>query len=212
MKQADIITCYNKTAENYASQYIDEINKKHLDQILLESFARENFNKKLIDFGCGPGQTTKYLFDCGLNDITGVDISPSMIKVAKSIHPFINFETADILDLKYPDNTFDAAIAFYSIVHFDYKQLKTAFNEIKRVLTGNAQFLFSFHIGDKVVHLEEFLDHKVNIDFYFFETNKIIELLAEAGFTIIDIIEREPYREIEFQSKRAYIWVKNNKP
>jgi SAM-dependent methyltransferase len=209
-EQIDIIDCYNKTAKNYADKFIDELKKKHLDRILLKSFAAENCDKgKLIDLGCGPGQTTKFLSDCGLTDLVGVDISPSMVAVARSINPILNFETADILDLKYPDRTFGSAIAFYSIVHFDYGQVKTAFKEIKRVLAENGQFLFSFHIGDNVVHFDNFLDHQVNIDFYFFEINKIINLLTETGFEIIDTIERQPYQDAEYPSKRAYIWTNN---
>lgn len=210
-EQKDIIDCYDKTAKNYADKFIDELSHKHLDRILLNSFASENRdNGKLIDLGCGPGQTTKYLSDCGLKDILGIDISSKMVTVAKSINPSLNFETADILSLKYSDRVFGSAIAFYSIVHFDYLQVKTAFKEIKRVLTDNGQFLFSFHIGDNVVHLDDFLDHQVNIDFYYFETNKIIDLLTEIGFEIIDIIERKPYKDAEYPSKRAYIWTKNN--
>ncbi len=210
-EQKDIIECYDKTAKNYADKFIDELNKKHFDRILLKSFASENLdNGKLIDLGCGPGQTTKYLSDCGLTDILGVDISSKMVSVAKSINPQLHFDTADILNLKYPDKFFSSAIAFYSIVHFDYEQTQTAFKEIKRVLTENGQFLFSFHIGDKTIHLDNFLDHQVNIDFYFFETNKITDLLTEIGFEIIDIVERQPYKEVEHPSKRAYIWTRNN--
>lgn len=210
-EQKDIIDCYDKTAKNYADKFIDELSHKHLDRILLKSFASENSDKgQLIDLGCGPGQTTKYLSDCGLNDILGVDISSEMVTVAKNINPQLNFEIADILNLKYPDRFFGSAIAFYSIVHFDYGQIKIAFKEIKRVLTDNGQFLFSFHIGDNLVHMDNFLDHQVNIDFYFFQTNKITNLLTEHGFEIIEVIERQPYKDTEYPSKRAYIWTKNN--
>lgn len=210
-EQKDIIDCYDKTAKNYADKFIDELSHKHLDRILLKSFASENCDKgKLIDLGCGPGQTTKYVCECGLTDILGVDISPNMVTVAKNINPQLNFETADILSLKYPDRFFASAIAFYSIVHFDYGQIKTAFKEIKRVLTDNGQFLFSFHIGDNLVHMDNFLDHQVNIDFYFFEITKMMDLLTETGFEIIDVIERQAYKDVEYPSKRAYIWTKNN--
>ncbi len=208
--QEDIINCYDKTAKNYADKFIDELSKKHFDRILLQSFAFENMNRgKLVDLGCGPGQTTKYLYDCGLTDIVGTDISPEMIRVAKNINPELAFETADILWLKYPDNFFGSAVAFYSIVHFNYDQVKTAFKEIKRVLTSEGQFLFSFHIGNNIVHLDSFLDHEVSVDFYFFETSKIEGLLYETGFEMIDVIERQPYKDVEYASKRAYIWAKN---
>ncbi len=206
--QKNIIDCYDRTANNYAAKFINELENKHLDKILLQSFAEENIaSGKLIDLGCGPGQTTKYLFDCGLSDLMGIDISPKMIEVAKIINPGLHFEIADILNLHYPDRFFGSAIAFYSLVHFDYDQIKIAFNEIKRVLKNGGQFLFSFHIGDNTIHLDNFLEEEVNIDFYFFEVSKIISLLHKSGFTMIDVIERHPYENVEHASKRAYILV-----
>lgn len=209
MLQQNIIDCYNKTAKNYADKFFDELDHKHLDRILLKSFIDKNINGgKLIDLGCGPGQTTKFIADQELTDIIGIDISEEMINVAESLNPHLHFETGDILHLAYHDQTFGSAVAFYSIVHFDHEQIRIAFKEIKRVLKDDGQFLFSFHVGEDVVHMDEFLEHKVNIDFYFFDTKKIAELLAESGFTIVDIIERQPYKDVEYPSKRAYVWVK----
>ena len=48
----------------------------------------------------------------------------------------------------------------------------------------------------------------MNIDFYFFETAKVIALLNEAHFQIVDVIEREPYKGVEHPSRRAYVWVR----
>jgi ubiquinone/menaquinone biosynthesis C-methylase UbiE len=207
--QKNIIECYDRTAKNYADQFKDELKHKHFDQLLLTAFAAENRDHgKLIDLGCGPGQTTKYLFDCGWKDILGVDISPGMVKVAKEMNPQLNFETADMLKLPYRDKTFAAAIAFYSIVHFDDQQISTAFAEIKRILVDKGQFLFSFHIGDNPVHLDEFLEQPVNIDFNFFQPTKIIGLLTATGFEIVDNLERQPYPGVEYPSKRAYIWAR----
>jgi len=209
--QKNIIECYDKTAENYADKYIGELSHKRLDRLLLSAFAAENLNSgKLIDLGCGPGQTTKYLYDFGMKDILGIDISPNMINTAKKINPQINFETADMLNLKYPENSFGSAVAFYSIVHFDYEQVKKAFEEISRVLKDKGHLLLSFHAGEGTVHLDIFLEHQVSIDFYFLETNKIINLLRETGFKIQDEIERQPYNGVEYPSRRAYVWVKKS--
>jgi ubiquinone/menaquinone biosynthesis C-methylase UbiE len=206
--QHSILSAYNATAENYAKEFIDELSHKHLDRILLRQFAEENKNGNCIDLGCGPGQTTKFLFDCGMKNIVGTDISPAMIAKAKEINPQIYFEVADILNLQYKDNSFNSAIAFYAIVHFTVEEIKLAFYEIKRVLKDDGQFLFSFHIGNEVKHVDNFLGKNVSLDFYFFETEKILSLLDEAGFTVIDAIERFPYKDAEYPSKRAYIWVK----
>jgi ubiquinone/menaquinone biosynthesis C-methylase UbiE len=204
-----IIDCYNKTAETYADKFMDELKHKHLDRILLKAFAEEHKHSgKLIDLGCGPGQTTKFLFDCGIQEITGIDISPGMIETAKKHHPQLRFEVADMLHLPFTGNTFAAAIAFYAIVHFTTEQLERSFQEIRRILKNKGELLFSFHVGEETIHLDEFLEQKVHIDFHFFDTAKLIELLVKNGFELIDALERQPYNHAEYPSKRAYIWAR----
>jgi len=203
--QKEITETYNKVAANYAAHYINELDGKPLDKLLLRYFAEENKNKgAMLDIGCGPGQTTKFLTYSGCQDITGTDISPAMIENAKSINPALNFEVADVLNLPYADNTFGAAVAFYAIVNFDYPAIKKALSEINRVLKSGGQFLFSFHTGNQMVHLDELLEEQVNIDFYFLDTERVVDLLKETGFNVIDTLIRFPYKQ-EFQSKRAYI-------
>lgn len=188
---------------------MNELNGKRLDRLLLNAFAHDHKEKgRCIDLGCGPGQTTAYLFEQGMHQVVGTDISPVMIETAKKHHPHITFETADMLSLPYNDHGFASALAFYSIVHFTYKQVAAAFAEIARILIPGSAFLFSFHTGEKTVHLDEFLGHEVNIDFYFFDTDKILALLAAAGFEPLEVIERRPYAGAEHPSTRAYILAK----
>jgi SAM-dependent methyltransferase len=208
MTQQNIINCYNSTAGEYAANLFDELSKKPLDRLLLRQFAAENKVKgKMIDLGCGPGQTTRFLAENGVENIIGTDLSPGMISKAKELNPGLQFQTADMLKLDFPNQYFASAVAFYAIVHFNDDQLSTAFAEINRVLTGGGQFLLSFHIGDEIFHRDEFFGAPVDIDFCFFRTEKIIELLKEANFKIIEAIERYPYENVEHPSKRAYLWV-----
>jgi len=208
MNKEDVLNCYDLTADAYAAELFDELSKKPLDRLLLGQFALENKGKgKMIDLGCGPGQTTRFLSDDGINDIIGTDLSPGMIAKARELSPDLQFQTADMLNLDFPDKSFASAVAFYAIVHFNMEQLATAFCEIYRVLQPGGEFLLSFHIGDDIIHRDEFFGEPVDVDFYFFQTMTIIGLLKEAGFGIIDAIERYPYAGAEHPSKRAYLWV-----
>ncbi len=203
-----VVKCYDSVAVRYADKFFHELENKHMDRILLQSFASENAGKgRMIDLGCGPGQTTAFLSRFGVTDILGMDISPIMIEQARKLNPGLKFETGNMLQLNYSDDEFGSAVAFYAIVHFDEMQLTIALNEIKRVIKSNGQFLFSFHVGNEVAHHDTFLDQPVSIDFYFWETNKIIEIAKEAGFRIVDILERRPYPNIEYPSLRAYVWL-----
>jgi hypothetical protein len=72
--------------------------------------------------------------------------------------------------------------------------------------------LFSFHIGDEIIKVKNFLEVKgANASWRFMDTDKIIALLEKVGFKVIEAIIRYPYKEIEHQSKRAYILIKKEK-
>ena len=209
--QEKIVKTYNATAESYAATRIDELSKKHLDRLILNEFARLNKdNGTCADFGCGPGQTTKFLFDAGVKDIIGIDISPEMVNVARRIFPYIKFDTGDLLALAYKENYFASAIAFYAIVHFDYDQIAQAFKEVNRVLNKGGHFLFSFHVGEETVHFDKANDIDVDIDLHFLQTDRILTLLRDTKFRIIDTVERLPYPDVEYATKRAYVWAEKS--
>jgi ubiquinone/menaquinone biosynthesis C-methylase UbiE len=130
-----IIDCYNKTADKYAEKFLTELNEKPLDRILLRAFADQNLKRgRLIDLGCGPGHTTRFIHDHGFVSVLGTDLASEMVRVAKANHPLITFEQADMLKLNYANASFGSAVAFYSIVNFDYEQIAKALNEISRIL------------------------------------------------------------------------------
>jgi SAM-dependent methyltransferase len=203
---------YNATAESYAATRINELYDKQLDRLLLNEFARLNKDAgTCADFGCGPGQTTKFLSDAGLKDIIGIDLSPEMVKTARRIFPNLKFEEGDLLALPYNPNHFASAVAFYAIVHFDSDQISNAFAEVNRVLKDGAHFLFSFHVGDETVHFDKANDIEVDIDLHFFQTNQILQLLRDNNFQVTDAIERLPYPDVEYATRRAYVWAKKLK-
>lgn len=205
--QEKVLSCYNKVADDYAADRWDELSKKHLDQLLLKEFAAVNKDKGLCaDFGCGPGQTTRFLYENGLKDIVGIDLSPAMVNNARRLSPEIKFETGDLLNIGYPSEHLGSALAFYSIVHFNTEQVRKCFGEINRVLKTGADFLFSFHAGDEIVHFDKAHDKEIDIDLYFFKTEDIIVLLNETGFNITDAIERPPREGMAYPTRRAYIW------
>ncbi|MEI3800345.1 MULTISPECIES: class I SAM-dependent methyltransferase [unclassified Chitinophaga] len=209
--QEKVLSCYNQVAGDYAAERWDELSKKHFDRLLLKEFAFVNRDKgPCADFGCGPGQTTRFLYDNGIKDITGVDLSPEMVSAASGLSPQIKFETGDLLNIAYPSESLGSALAFYAIVHFTNDQVKKCFEEINRVLKTGGDFLFSFHVGDEIVHFDKAHDKEIDVDLFFFKTDDIIALLYETGFSIVDAIERRPYEEVEYPSRRAYVWAAKN--
>jgi SAM-dependent methyltransferase len=205
--QEKVVHCYNQVANDYAAERWDELSKKNIDRLLLKEFATLNKDKgPCANFGCGPGQTTRFLYDNGLKEIIGIDLSPGMVSAARRLSPEIKFETGDLLNIDYSSGYFGSALAFYSIVHFNTDQVRKCFEEINRVLKTGGEFLFSFHEGDEIVHFDKAHDKEVDINLRFFKTDDVIALLYETGFNLIDAIERRPHEDIEYPTRRAYIW------
>jgi ubiquinone/menaquinone biosynthesis C-methylase UbiE len=197
---------YDTVAKEYAETFSGEHDKKPKDQEILHRFAQEIGDRTPVwDFGCGPGQTAKYLKDLGI-EISGLDLSERILEQARQIHPEIHFRKGNILELDFEDYSIAGVVAFYAIVHFTEEQVGIAFREVLRVLQPGGIFLFTYHIGEETIHLDEFLGKKIDIEFMFFTPDFIFSCLKDSGFEKIEIIEREPYPGVEYQSRRAYVF------
>lgn len=202
----EIERTYDTVAEEYAAAFLGEHFKKPKDQEVLHHFSQIIDGRKPIwELGCGPGHTTKYLNDLGI-EISGLDLSTRMIEQASERYPELHFKKGNIFELDFDDSSVAGCIAFYSIVHFSNEQVLAAFREVFRVLRPGGLFLCTFHIGDETIQVEEFLGRAVNIDFMFFTSEFILTSLTTAGFQRLQLIERDPYPEVEYQSRRGYVF------
>jgi len=197
---------YDRVAAEYAEVFSGELENKPMDREMLGRFSGLIGGRGPVwDLGCGPGQTTGYLRDLGV-DISGLDISDKMLEQARSLNPAIGFRKGDMLDLELESGSIAGVVAFYAIVHFTLEQAGTAMREVSRILRPGGLLLLTYHIGKESIHLNEFLGKDVDIDFMFFSNDDILGCLKESGFGKIEIIEREPYPDVEFESRRAYVF------
>ncbi len=197
---------YDTVAREYAEVFSGEHEKKPLDQVVLKRFADLIGERRPVwDLGCGPGQTTRYLHALGI-DISGLDLSAGLLEEARGLHPGIHFQKGNLLALDFADDAIAGAVAFYAIVHFDEEQVRQAFREVFRVLQPGGLFLLTYHIGNEIIRVEEFLGKRVAIDFMLFSSGFILDTLERCGFGIKDVIEREPYPAVEYESRRGYVF------
>jgi SAM-dependent methyltransferase len=203
----DLQSSYDRVAADYAEHFRDELAQKPFDRKMLEWLAeRVGALGRICDVGCGPGQVARYLHDQGVQ-VCGIDLSPAMVEQAQRLHPGVPFQQGNMLALNdTADNTFGGMAAFYSIIHIPRPAVVEALQELKRVLRPAGTLLLTFHIGQEIVHRDEWWDKAVSLDFIFFETEEMKGYLSSAGFELKEVIERDPYRDVEYPSRRAYIF------
>ncbi len=112
---------------------------------LLKHLPKDLKNKIVLDLGCGCGAISVYLAKAGAR-VTGIDISPNMIKTASNLAKSHNvsrnttFKVGNVEKLDFPDNFFDLAVGKAILHHIDMKQVLP---ELDRVLKPGAVVLFS---------------------------------------------------------------------
>jgi SAM-dependent methyltransferase len=210
-KRKDFQTSYDLVADEYVRRIFEELQHKPLDRQLLDRFAaRMRDFGPVCDMGCGPGHIARYLQDHGV-EVCGVDLSPAMVERARCLTPGVEFRQGDMMTLDVSDGAWAGVVAFYSIIHIPRSDMAQALGELSRVLRPGGILLLAFHIGDDSIHLDEWWGQKVCVDFFFFRPDEMATYLREAGFDIEEIIEREPYPNVEHQSRRAYIFARRPK-
>jgi SAM-dependent methyltransferase len=83
----------------------------------LLSRANLTSQSRVLDVGCGVATTAVEIANRHGAHVTAVDIAPLMLEraaanvAAAAVHGLVTVERGDILDLKFPDDTFDVVIA-----------------------------------------------------------------------------------------------------
>jgi ubiquinone/menaquinone biosynthesis C-methylase UbiE len=206
----EVRDCYNRTAKEYAEQFLNELDNKPFDRNILNRFSDMLPDGSLIyDFGCGSGQTTKYIHDKSRHKIIGLDFSENAIGLAKQNFGEIEFVVDDMLNSQMVSSSADGILAFYAVVHFTYTEIEQALKEWRRLLEPNAISLLSFHIGEEYVEVVDFLGvSDAKATWHFLSVDRVLEISERVGFKVEEAIIRYPYKGYEHESKRAYVMLR----
>jgi ubiquinone/menaquinone biosynthesis C-methylase UbiE len=95
--------------------------------------------KRILEIGTGTGSGAGVLkASFPESDVTGVDLSPEMIRIAQAKVPAVSFEPADAARLPFPDGSFDLVTQ---------NNVPTYFAEIARVTAPGGRVLITSTFG-----------------------------------------------------------------
>ncbi|MFN3232076.1 MAG: class I SAM-dependent methyltransferase [Alphaproteobacteria bacterium] len=198
---------YSETASQYGeAEFVGVIYLAFRDvPMLIERYAT---GTRALDYGCGAGRATRLLKRNGL-DVVGVDISPSMLEVARAEDPDGAYHLIENGEIPFEDDSFD--LAFSSFVFFEIptiEEMTKAAAGIRRALKPGGHFILligSEHLYDhewttvKVDYPENkqkqsgspvrvFLaDVKLELTDYYWTDADYRKVLTDAGFSTIDL-------------------------
>ncbi|MBN1597285.1 MAG: class I SAM-dependent methyltransferase [Bacteroidales bacterium] len=176
--------------------------KKPYDKDFLTRFsALIEKGVRILDIGCcSTAQQARFFRDYGFV-VTGIDLSKNCIETAKRNFPGIDFLQMDMLEMDFADGSFDAICAFYSIIHIPDEKLNGLFNDFNRILKMNGKISITVHAGDFYGYYGE---NEFPVFFRTYSKRDLIDLLDKHGFKLIEMEQRQPIYDFEFQSERIY--------
>ena len=112
---------------------------------LIKTFGRLD-EKRILELGCGTGRFSIYLAQQGAS-ISGVDIGEDLILSAKALAKVNNvtceFNQSTVINLPYPDNTFDIVFGLSILHHLSKTDVVLALWETSRVLKKEGVAVFA---------------------------------------------------------------------
>ena len=152
---------------------------------------RATADRTVIDVGCGAGRMTSYLGHAGLN-VSGVDLSPEMVRVAQQLHPGLSFEVGELTDLPAADAAADGVLAWYSIIHSPPTALPAIAREFWRALRPGGSALVAFHAGSGHRTIDRAYGHDVQLRAELHAPEEVALRFTEQGFVMRAQLVRSP--------------------
>jgi SAM-dependent methyltransferase len=184
---------YDAVAVRYADLFRNVLNDSPLDRGMIGAFAEfvRNEGGQVADLGCGPGRMTGHLRSLGVPAF-GIDLSPTMIELARRDHPDLRFEVGSMTDLDLADGSVAGVLSWYSVIHMPPEELPAVFATFRRVLAPGGHLLLGFFTtDDDSPHPAVPFDHRVTLA-YRLSIDHLANLAREAGFVELARMRREP--------------------
>ncbi len=195
--------------DEFADTYQKNRNLFDMTEVI-DSFSRYLDTKKgeLLDLGCGTGEPFALWFVDHDWSVTGVDFSKRMLELASKNVPEMKTICADMLQVEFDPNHFDAITATYSLFHIPSKNHAALFDKFYRWLRPKGSALFTYATKEYTGSKEfsgyiEFMGEEL---YYSHKSpEKLYAMLEKTGFKI----ESRDYRDI---GGETFLWVTVSKP
>ncbi len=193
---------YDEIAERYCEITETQGDRDFQEEMLDRTLEFLHADPRIIDLGCGDGRDTYHLKNRGA-DVVGIDISQSMIALARKKYPECAFLRSDMRDTVFPDDTFQGAWASTSLSNIPKSELSSVEKEIYRILEKGGISCFSFKIGEGEGFEETLVE-----DFEIYQSYYTLDEF-KSELNLFDVIDSKRYPGKLFENEFVYCWAQS---
>ncbi len=124
---------WERQAPTYDS-FIGRVTSRVVDPLL--DAAGVAASTRVLDVATGPGYAAARAAERGAQ-VVGIDSAPSMVRLARRLHPEVEFQEEDAETITFGDRTFDAVVSNFLVPHLG--RHGRVVGELARVLRGGGR-------------------------------------------------------------------------
>ncbi|MCT8159223.1 class I SAM-dependent DNA methyltransferase [Pseudoruegeria sp. SHC-113] len=170
MSDAETLAVYAAKASDYAQL----VSRGQPDADLRAFMAALPAHARVLDLGCGPGNSARMMMDAGF-DVEATDAAPEMVALARKAG--VEARVATFADLEAIDR-YDGIWANFSLLHAPRAAFSTHLQAIKRALKPGGLL----HLGMKLGSGEG--RDGLGRFYTYYSVEELENLLAQAGFRV----------------------------
>jgi pseudaminic acid biosynthesis-associated methylase len=105
------------------------VTRSKINALFLSGIPKE---ATFLEVGCNAGNQLSMLRQMGRTNLSGVELQPYAIEIARSRLPDVNFKVGSALSLPWADCSFDVVFTCGVLIHISPKNLPSAMDEVYR--------------------------------------------------------------------------------
>ena len=131
----DFVNCYEDVSRANAYATLEFANTYYLAYRDLPAIMSKYVTgTEALDFGCGTGRSTRFLRKLGFN-VTGVDISEDMLRVARTLDPSGDYRIVPGDNLtEFAPETFDLIVSLFTFDNVPSTAKVRVFSDLRKLL------------------------------------------------------------------------------
>lgn len=191
MEQRDVVReGYDDIADAYDEHRTEETHVGFETDVTRRFFDERPLESSVLDAGCGAGRPVLRTL-ANDHDAVGMDLSTTMLDRSREHVPDAALVQGDLTTLPFDDDTFDAVVSLYAIIHVPKEAHERVLSEFHRVLRPGGDLLVSMGaIEGWEGRNDDWLDTGTAMEWSYFGPEKSREIVEQAGFEVVD--ERLP--------------------
>jgi 2-polyprenyl-3-methyl-5-hydroxy-6-metoxy-1,4-benzoquinol methylase len=136
---------YDLSAQGYAEEwYTNDLMLKSIKEYM-DLFTI--IKPRILDLGCGPGNESRRLSQCGAN-VVGIDFSSESIRIAQEKNPDLKFYEMNFFNIDKFIGSFDGIFACSSLIHLKKEKLNDILEITRKVIVKNGYFFNIYRKGE----------------------------------------------------------------